>query len=399
MNKALPALILFLLLLNACSPAPAAPANPSPTQPPPTATHSPPTPAPPTPSPSPSDSLPAADPHFPAEAVEYAIQLVEQRKVPGIAIGLLTPEGMFYFNYGASTWDSDQAIDEHTLFEIGSITKVFSAILLAHAVEQGLTTLDTPLGELVPEEVSMPAHVDQPVTLKHLVTQRSGLPRMPTNFTPQSTFNPYRDYPRDLMYEFIDGYKLLRPPGSVYEYSNLGFMLLGDLLEGVYEKPYEEIVVEVIASPLEMEDTRTTLSEEQAARFARGHSGEYPVASWDFALPGAGALRSTTTDMLRFLQAYLQPGEDALGAAMRLTTQECYETDTYFIEVCLGIHTYTRYGKTLYWHNGQTGGYHSFAGFAPDDGVGVVVLVNSNYNIDELALHLLEAQSPLPPLP
>lgn len=385
---------LSIFFLSACGETTSTPASPSfTTTPHPTATA-----VPPTPSPTfiPSPTL---DARFSADVIDYTIQLVEQRKAPGIAIGLLTPQGVSYFNHGAFTWESEQAIDERTLFEIGSITKVFTALLLANAVEEGQINLDTPAQDLAPEGVSLPAYANQPVTLLDLVTQRSLLPRMPSNFSPQNTFNPYMDYPAESMYEYLDGYKLMSPPGTAYEYSNLGFMLLGDLMERAYGKPYENLVIEIITDPLDMPDTRITLSEEQAARLAQGHSDVYPVSAWDFLLPGAGALRSTTTDMLRFLDANLQPGDDTLDAAMQRIRSECFDTGTYFIQVCLGIHTYTRFSKTIYWHNGQTGGYHSFAGFVPEDGTAVVVLVNSNYNIDELALHLLDPEAPLPAVP
>jgi D-alanyl-D-alanine-carboxypeptidase/D-alanyl-D-alanine-endopeptidase len=336
---------------------------------------------------------PAPDAHFPPAVIDYVNALVDGHKIPGIAIALLTPEGTFFYNYGAFTWESDQEIDEHTLFEIGSITKVFTATLLANAVEEGLLTLDTPAQELAPEGVTMPLKVDQDITLRDIASHRSGLPRMPSNFMPERNLNPYADYTAEKMYAYLDGLKLGRAPGEQYEYSNLGFMLLGDLLERAYGRSYEELVSEVIAGPLDMPDTVLTLTEGQQARFALAHSGPYPVEAWDFLLPGVGALKSTTSDLIRFMQANMYPADDQPGRAMQLIRAECYETGNTSVEVCLGIHTWHVYGKMIYQHDGQTGGYHSFAGFAPEDGTAVVVLANSNESISAIGLHLLDARA------
>ncbi|MEM5773648.1 MAG: serine hydrolase domain-containing protein, partial [Anaerolineaceae bacterium] len=240
--------------------------------------------------------------------------------------------------------------------------------------------------------------VNQGMTLRDIASQRSGLPRMPSNFNPAKTLNPYADYTPELMYEYLDGLMLGRKPGAQYEYSNLGFMLLGDLMERAYGQPYEELVAQIITGPLNMPDTVITLTDEQQTRLALPHSGGYPVKSWDFALPGVGALRSTSADMLNFLAANLNLGDDALGQAMALIRAECYATGTTFVDVCLGIHTYHRYSKLMYQHDGETGGYHSFSAFVPDDGTAVIILANSNYNIDELGLHLLDPAAPLPDL-
>jgi len=382
-------LAIFLVFPAACAAAPAEP----------TATGQPPAPtltAEPTGLPT-DEPAQAADPHFPPEVVEYVQKLVDEHKVPGISIGLLTPEGEFYYSYGTITWESEQKIDEHTLFEIGSITKVFTATLLANAVQQGLVTLDTPAQDLAPDGVTMPVFApDHGMTLRDIASQRSGLPRMPSNFNPAVTLNPYADYTPELMYEYLDGLRLGRKPGDQYEYSNLGFMLLGDLLERAYERPYADLVREIITSPLDMPDTVITLSEEQQTRLAQAHSGPYPVQSWDFVLPAVGALRSTTSDMLKFLAANTNPPDDQLGRSIQLIRNECYETGTSFIEVCLGIHTYHRFSEFMYQHDGQTGGYHSFSAFNPEDGTAVIVLANSNTDIGAIGLRLMDPEFPLP---
>jgi CubicO group peptidase (beta-lactamase class C family) len=329
---------------------------------------------------------------------ELAIKLVDQRHAPGIVIGVLNPDGSFFFSHGTMDWKSDQSVDENTLFEIGSITKVFTALLLANALENELVQLDTPAQDLLPVGVSMPSYMDKQITLQDLATHRSGLPRMPINFSPSETFNPYIDYGKAELYEFLSSYKLMKIVGAHYEYSNLGYMLLGHLIEKAYGEQYEALVIESIADPLGMPDTRITLSDEQKTRFAQGHTDVYPVPAWDFLLPGLGALRSSASDMLRFASANLGLFPSDLEAAMQRLQEGRHETGTPGIQTSLGWHTYSRYDKEIIWHDGQTGGYHSFLGILADEKTGVVVLVNSNYDIDAIGLHLLDPLVPLPAL-
>jgi CubicO group peptidase (beta-lactamase class C family) len=147
-----------------------------------------------------------------------------------------------------------------------------------------------------------------------------------------------------------------------------------------------------------MPDTRITLSDEQKTRFAQGHSDIYPVSSWEFVLPGLGALRSSAADMLLFASANLGLNPSKLDAAMLHLQGGRHETGTPGIQTSLGWHTYNRYGKEIIWHNGETGGYHSFLGILPDENTAVVVLVNANYGIDGIGLHILDPQVPLPTL-
>lgn len=259
------------------------------------------------------------------------------------------------------------------VYEIGSVTKLFTAALLADLVLQGKARLEEPVPALCA------ASPEPPITLLHLATHTSGLPRLPPNLrlTRESYANPYAHYlPADLE-------QLLAAPlgarGHVgrYAYSNLGMGLLGHLLAARWGRDYEEAVVTRLCLPLGMEDTRMALTPEQERRRVRGYSARgRRVPDWDFpALPGAGALRSTASDMLKFLAAHLTPTSGPLTDALRLCLQPRHWLARHQA-VGLGWNITERKGRQLLWHNGATGGFNSFVGLLPEQRFGVVVLVN-----------------------
>ena len=224
--------------------------------------------------------------------------------------------------YGQS--GSDRPLDADTVFEIGSITKVLTSLLLADMVLRGEVAADDPASKFLPASVKMPDFEGAPITLLDLATYTSGLPRMPSNFAPKDWGNPYIDYTAERLYDYLSNHKLGFKPGTHYEYANLGFGLLGHILELRAGKSYEELVVSRICAPLGMEDTRITLTSSMRQRLARGHNaGLAPVPNWDFlALAGAGAFRSTANDLLKFLQMCLDPADTAVAAALKMTLSE-----------------------------------------------------------------------------
>ena len=206
--------------------------------------------------------------------------------------------------YGEIHHGAGDKPDGNTVYEIGSITKAFTGTLLGDMVSRGIVKLDAPLQDFMPPDVKLHLVKDHPIKLVDVASQSSGLPRMPYNFGPKDIKNPYADYTPELMYAFLGKHELRRPPGK-YEYSNLGMGLLGHVLATKAGKTYEQLVVERICDPLEMNDTRMKLSDDQKKRFAPPYDAELnDEKNWDFdALAGAGALRSTANDMLKFAAA------------------------------------------------------------------------------------------------
>ena len=207
-----------------------------------------------------------------------------------------------------------------TVFEIGSITKVFTANLLADFACAGRLRLYDPASKYLPAGVRMPTYRGVDITLFHLATHTSSLPRLPKNLwkTVKDDKNPYANYQVGDLYEFLSGCRLRRMVGSRVAYSNLGMGLLGHILALIDGRPYERVVIERICVPLGMTDTSISLSDDQQQRLAQGHNaaGE-PAPKWDLpTLAGAGALCSTATDMLLYLEANLGSAPAAITPAL-----------------------------------------------------------------------------------
>jgi CubicO group peptidase (beta-lactamase class C family) len=328
------------------------------------------------------------------EAVrDHVARRVDQGGTMGIVVGVVDATGTSYLARGRRSADGPP-VGEDTLFEIGSITKVFTATLLADLEQRGVVGPDEPLARLLPPGARVPSRGERAIMLRDLATHRSGLPRLPDPFSPPDLENPYAAYSEGDLLAFLAAHALQRDPGAQYEYSNLGAGLLGYSLARRAGSSYEALVIERLAGPLGLDDTRITLSAEQRARLASGHAGRRAVAGWDFdALAGAGALRSTPRDLLRFVAANLGLVEGGPAAALRATHRDRVATGVPDLSVTLGWHLWTRHGATVFWHNGGTGGYRSFCGFDPERRRGVVVLANSSSDeIDDIGLHLLEPE-------
>ncbi|MFQ5640485.1 MAG: serine hydrolase [bacterium] len=315
----------------------------------------------------------------------------------GIVVGVIDESGSRVIGHGTLAKNSDRPVDGGTIYEIGSITKVFTALLLADMVERGELDLHDSIERYLPAGLPTPKRDGKAITLFHLTTHTSGLPRLPDNLRPQDPTNPYADYSNEQMLDFLRRYELPREIGARYEYSNFGVGLLGYLLARKAGLSYEELVVARICLPLGLPDTRINLTAEQRPRLATGHNaGGEAVANWDIpTLAGAGALRSTADDLLLFLAANLGLTTSRLTPAMQRMQQKWQSTGSPDMQIGLGWHLLTRHGTRLIWHNGGTGGYHSFIGFDNDHKRGVVVLANSAYDIDDIGFHILNPEFPL----
>ncbi|MDW3192906.1 MAG: serine hydrolase [Cytophagales bacterium] len=331
---------------------------------------------------------------LPADVIEAIEKRITADYSPSMAIALIDSSGTYYFNFGKATKDG-KLVDENTIYEIGSISKVFTGILLAQQVLDGDLDIDTKVNELLPRSVQVPVKGEQEITLGHLTDHTSGLPRMPNNFTPTNPANPYADYSVEQMYAFISSYTPTRAVGESYEYSNLGQGLLGYVLSVNKKQSFEQLMVQTIADPLSMPNTRIAFTEEMKANLALGHSGGEIVENWDIpTLAGAGAIRSSTKDMIRFIAANLGYIKTPLRAAMDLSHQRRHDKAG---EMSVGMAWHIKKGADgdVIWHNGGTGGYRTFAGFVKETGKGVVVLTNSSQGSDDIGFNLLDSNSKL----
>ena len=309
-----------------------------------------------------------------------------------IVVGLIDEKGSRVVAFGNTVKGGGVPVDGQTTFEIGSITKVFTSLLLADMVAKGEVKLDDPVAKYLPKDVKVPSRGGKEITLLDLSTHFSGLPSVPSNLKSSDPANPYVDYTVAQMYEFLSGYELPADIGSKHEYSNLGVGLLGHALALRAGKSYEELVTERICRPLGMADTRITLSPGMRERLAMPYDeGLQPAKNWDLpTLAGAGALRSDADDMLRFLAANLDLLKSPLSAALADTHAIRREAHAHLMDIGLGWLVLKRYDPPLWWHNGGTGGYRSFIGFCPEKKTGVVVLSNSGVGVADIGFHLLD---------
>jgi serine-type D-Ala-D-Ala carboxypeptidase/endopeptidase len=317
----------------------------------------------------------------------------------GMVVGVIDAKGRRVISYGSLAKDDKRPLNGDTIYEIGSMTKVFTSLVLMDMVQKGEVTVTDPVSKYLPASVKVPERNGKKITLQDLSTQSSGLPRMPTNFAPKDPENPYADYTPEKLYEFISGYELTRDIGSQYEYSNLGVGLLGHALTLRAGSSYEAMVKSRILDPLGMNNTRATLTPEMKARLAIGHGANLSVVpNWDIdALAGAGALRSSANDMLTFLAANLGYTKTPLAAAMAEEISIRRPAGSPDMQIAYAWHIQSKDGNSIIWHNGGTGGYRTYMGFDPKTRVGVVVLSNSSTNgaPDDVGRHLLDASYPL----
>ncbi|MBD9649629.1 serine hydrolase [Ensifer sp. ENS09] len=329
-----------------------------------------------------------------------ADRIDKQQQSVGIVVGIIDANGRRVIAHGHPTKGDPRAVDGQTVFEIGSITKVFTALLLADAMEKGTLSFGTPVATLLPERVIMPEDKQTPITLGDLATHMSGLPRLPSNLVPADMSNPYAGYDAAKLYAFLSSHKPQRRPGVEHEYSNLGAGLLGHAIALKSGLSYEDLIVSRIALPLGMKDTAITSRPAWAERRATGHDAAMePVSDWDLdVLQGAGALRSTVDDLLLFLEAAMGKTASPLAPAfttLLATRQPIGNGD----QQALGWVVSGKGDEQFIWHNGGTGGYRSFVGYRPSTGVGVVALSNASTDVgvDDIGRHLLNRNAPLAP--
>jgi len=312
------------------------------------------------------------------EVDRFVKPLVDGGYCQSVVVGLVDEGGTRVFGYGKTAAGAGGSTpDGDTVYEIGSASKVFTSLLLADMVSRGEVKLDDPVQKYLPAGVKVPKKGEQPITLAHLASHTSGLPRMPDNMKPKNPANPYADYTAKQLYDFLSHCEPEREAGEGFEYSNLGAALLGQVLARRAGKSYEALVVERICNPLKMNDTRTTLTPSMKKRLAPGHAvGGKAAPNWDLGVfAGAGGLRSTANDMVKFLAANIRPeGAGELAEAIKLAQVTRGRADA-ANDIALGWHVQAK--DKLVWHNGQTGGYHSFLGVLPARGVGVVLLTNT----------------------
>ncbi len=277
------------------------------------------------------------------------------------------------------------------VFQIGSITKVFTAVALADAVTSGELSLDTPLASFLPAASPNASAI----TLGQLASHTSGLPRLPAGLRRQARAIPADPYSNSSTADLEAALAVARPrpaPGKRVRYSNFGAALLGEALSRHDGTPFEQVIRNRVTAPLGLQETHVRRRPEFGDRYIQAHSrGRRPVPDWDLgAMPGAGALRSTAHDLLEFAHQNLVPGDSRKPEAL-ISAQQPRAKANRWVQVGLGWHLSPLRGTpyTVLWHNGATAGSTSYLGLMPELEAAVVVLSNNGRTVDALGMRLL----------
>ncbi|MFO1496628.1 MAG: serine hydrolase [Lysobacterales bacterium] len=289
-------------------------------------------------------------------------------------------------------WDAD------TAFEIGSVSKTMNGALLALLIEQGKLRLDAPLSDYLPEGTKVPSAGGVAITLQHLVTHTAGLPGLPPNFVPARADNPYATLRPDDLLAGLAATRLTATPGTQWDYSNFGAMLLSWVLTRVAESSYEQLLQGSLLQPLGMRHSYIDQAPDGVS-VAQGHlQTGASTSAWDLpdALAGVGGVRASLNDMVRYAQAQLQPGDDALGRALKRSQQPLSAIGK---PMAMGWLLAPLDRRQLLVHEGGTGGFSSFVAVDRERGRAVVILSDTAMTalggLGSLGLHLVDARLPL----
>ncbi len=346
---------------------------------------------------------------LPPDVIASAERRIELGLNPGLVI-IFKEKGQapVIQSFGKTSFAQDaQLVTPETRFEIGSVTKTFTALQAALQIERGALKTDATLSQIWPQSWGKLNASLNPITLSELLTHSSGLPRMPDNFEPAQPTDPYLDYSAQRLQSFAHTHVLSKAP-KTYAYSNLGYGILSSLLvHNSKQTNYAQMLKQDILRPLGMNQTQV---DDPAAGLplAHAHYEGVAVPGWHFSevTQGLGALRSTGQDMARYLSAQLEPqsiSDPELSKAILRSQQILYQSSSHPLNLAYAWHLDKRLQTAEtpgpeYSHNGMTGGFLSHMSFAPDRGRGVVILTNNTDAIQDLAQHLMHPESPLKPL-
>jgi D-alanyl-D-alanine-carboxypeptidase/D-alanyl-D-alanine-endopeptidase len=319
----------------------------------------------------------------------------------GIVVAVVAPEGRRFVSYGHRSQGDPRPLDGDTAFEIGSVTKVFTSLLLADMVRRREVALVDPVANYLPAGAKIPQRNGRSITLVDLATHTSGLPFMPDDADDAVAATDGGTYSAARLYRFLARYELQRDIGAQRDYSNIGYWLLSEALASRAGMDYESLLRERILLPLGMTSTAITLSPEMRATLAVGHDAslrpsplfsDMPIYSL---MPAAGGLISTAKDLSKFLAAVMGYERSALAPALAITLGTRRPTSSPTVEQALAWMVERQGDDPLIFHDGGTWGYASAVAWDPKQRVGVVVLSNHGGSVADIARHLLRPSVPL----
>jgi len=324
--------------------------------------------------------------------------LIANQRAKGVAVALVDAGGIRVVTAGVAR--DGQPLTADNVFEIGSVTKTFTGLLLAIAEEKGEAKLDDPVEKFLPGGLKLRDTAGEPVRLVDLATQRSGLPRLASNMLPRDAKNPYADYTEADLLDFIKNFTATRARNAQYEYSNIGFGLLGyALVRAAKAESFDALLTERVLKPLAMTSTTADASK-FADRLVQPHDANLrPTPPWVLPLAhaGAGAVRSTAGDMGRYVEAVATLKDSTLSKAIGLATTTREAGPGRINPIGLAWMSIPFAGRRIMNHDGGTFGSSSSLMVDRDAREGVFIVANTSVKLTDIALHLMDQRHSLAP--
>lgn len=316
----------------------------------------------------------------------------------GIVVGIFEPRGRRIVAFGHPARGDSRPLTGDSVFEIGSVGKVFTALLLADMVDRGHVALADPVAKWLPPHLKVPKRGDRFITLADLATHTSGLPFM-TDERP--ALNAVLPYSGMALEQFLSRYALPRDPGASWDYSNVGYWLLGEALTTRGGMRYDELLQTRVLAPLKLRSTATALTPRLRSQLAVGHDAVLQPALPPDAIsiysamgPAIGmGVVSTANDLSTLLAVAMGYERSPLAASMAamLNTRRPMGGN----EQALGWIVTGKGGEQVILHEGGTWGSVSAVAWDPRARIGVVVLSNQLSSVTDIALHLLRPAVPV----
>lgn len=327
-----------------------------------------------------------------AEVDSVVQPLIAQGDTPGAEVGILLPDGsMQFFGYGVADRDTGRAPDADTLFAVGSVSKAFLGTIADVLVQEGRLSWNDTLGEVIPADAK-PSHDARAITLEQLATHTSGLPRQPYTFPMMMPFfhylftgkSFYDVLDRDFVFDYLSDFSA--PHSVEYEYSNLGYGLLGYAIEHKTGQSLDTLLQHEIVAPLGLTETGYVPEDLPGyAVRAHGYAGDQPkfirrgtpVPDWTFTplMKGSAALYTSARDLLIFARSHFGPPTTLLGRAMRDTLRVRLSQPRESQAIAWTVDRVD--GEDITYILGVVAGYTSYLGLDTRHHIAVVVLRNS----------------------
>lgn len=326
-------------------------------------------------------------------------QEVTNKRSKSIIVGIVDANGRQIIAEGKLSDNDPRLPDSNTMYEIGSITKVFTSLSLAKMSLKNQLNINDPISKFLPKTVKTPIRNGKEISLLSLSTHRSGMPRFPYNTDPKNPDEPYADYSVNQLYEYVSHFEPPFDIDSKWRYSNVGYGVLGTILTLVAQKNFETLITEEICKPLNLNNTVISLTAKQKENLAIGHAetGTSVGLTELGAIEAGGALRSNVTDLLTFAEENMGLITTDLYPAMQLTHVLQAKKDANDTYTTMGWTLDNNNGQNFLFKDGGMPGYCTFLGIDKKNKIGVVILSNSNNSVSDIGRHILDAANKIEP--